>query len=245
MWTLFLDESGDHSLTKIDPQYPIFVLGGIIADDQAINHQINPGMKQLKKDIFDSDTVILHTADITRNRKDFTILMDSTKRQEFYTLLNQLMKALTFQVVACVIDKPNHSRKYAEAAIDPYVLSLNILVERFYYEVRNHQSTGTIIAESRNPFLDEQLTQAWNTIRRDGTRYVRGSDIRKTITSLNIYPKLANIAGLQLADLVVSPIGRHYLGKNPHEDYAIIEQKFRRGPRREIDGYGLIVLPKS
>jgi len=25
---LFLDESGDHSLTRIDSQYPVFVLGG-------------------------------------------------------------------------------------------------------------------------------------------------------------------------------------------------------------------------
>ena len=30
MKVLFLDESGDHSLAKIDPQYPLFVLGGII-----------------------------------------------------------------------------------------------------------------------------------------------------------------------------------------------------------------------
>jgi len=29
---MFLDESGDHSLTRIDPQYPMFVLGGIIVD---------------------------------------------------------------------------------------------------------------------------------------------------------------------------------------------------------------------
>ena len=29
---LFLDESGDHSLTRIDPQYPVFVLGGVVVD---------------------------------------------------------------------------------------------------------------------------------------------------------------------------------------------------------------------
>lgn len=27
---LFLDESGDHSLSKIDPQYPMFVLAGCV-----------------------------------------------------------------------------------------------------------------------------------------------------------------------------------------------------------------------
>jgi hypothetical protein len=32
MLILFLDESGDHSLNKIDTQYPVFVLGGCIVD---------------------------------------------------------------------------------------------------------------------------------------------------------------------------------------------------------------------
>jgi hypothetical protein len=50
---------------------------------------------------------------------------------------------------------------------------------------------------------------------------------------------------LQLADLVASPIGRHYLGKTDYEDYALIEQKFRQHPRTgTIEGYGVIILPK-
>ena len=32
MKVLFLDESGDHNLSVIDPSYPIFVLGGVIVD---------------------------------------------------------------------------------------------------------------------------------------------------------------------------------------------------------------------
>jgi hypothetical protein len=35
---LFLDESGDHSLSKIDPQYPLFVLCGVILDEQYHNN---------------------------------------------------------------------------------------------------------------------------------------------------------------------------------------------------------------
>ena len=31
---LFLDESGDHNLTVIDPNYPVFVLGGVIVDQE-------------------------------------------------------------------------------------------------------------------------------------------------------------------------------------------------------------------
>jgi len=38
MKSLFLDESGDHSLSVIDPQFPVFVLGGVIFDaDYAAN----------------------------------------------------------------------------------------------------------------------------------------------------------------------------------------------------------------
>ncbi len=33
MHHLFLDESGDHSLTHIDCGYPVFVLGGILVED--------------------------------------------------------------------------------------------------------------------------------------------------------------------------------------------------------------------
>lgn len=57
--------------------------------------------------------------------------------------------------------------------------------------------------------------------------------------------KRENIVGLQLVDLVVSPFGRHILGKRDHEDFRIIEQKFRRNWRGEYQGVGLVVLPKT
>ena len=33
MKTLFLDESGDHNLDVIDPEYPVLVLGGVVMDN--------------------------------------------------------------------------------------------------------------------------------------------------------------------------------------------------------------------
>ncbi len=33
MLVLFLDESGDHSLHKFDPQYPMFVLAGCVLEE--------------------------------------------------------------------------------------------------------------------------------------------------------------------------------------------------------------------
>ncbi|HEU4740672.1 MAG TPA: DUF3800 domain-containing protein, partial [Meiothermus sp.] len=64
------------------------------------------------------------------------------------------------------------------------------------------------------------------------------------IAGLNIHQKSENIAGLQLADLVVSPIGRYVLGKNIHRDFEIVESKFRRH-QGSYEGAGLVVLPKQ
>lgn len=53
-----------------------------------------------------------------------------------------------------------------------------------------------------------------------------------------------NIARLQFADLVVSPIGRFVLGKPVREDFRIVEGKLRRrGGRYEDEG--LMVLPRA
>jgi hypothetical protein len=72
---------------------------------------------------------------------------------------------------------------------------------------------------------------------------MQASQIDARIQSLILRDKKANIAGLELADLVVTPIGRHILGKKTQEDFKIVESKMRRSPSGRIDGYGRIVLP--
>ena len=56
---------------------------------------------------------------------------------------------------------------------------------------------------------------------------------------------LVIIAGLQLADLVVSPIGRFVIGKESRKAYNVIEEKFRRRANGEYRGAGFVVLPKE
>jgi hypothetical protein len=65
------------------------------------------------------------------------------------------------------------------------------------------------------------------------------------IRRLKLVNKNRNVAGLQLADLVVSPIGRHVLGKPPKEDWRIVESRLRCNRRGDYRGYGLVVLPRE
>ncbi len=244
MKILFLDESGDHNLSKIDPQYPLFVLRGVIIDRDYAEGSLARALDAFKRDMFGKTDVLLHTADISRNRNGFEKLTDPTHRGEFYVQLNALMRELEYSVVACAIRKDEHLNQYGVAALDPYLLSLDILVERFCFEMGSGD-TGIIVAERRDPILDGQLELAWTNLKMQGTRYLRASQITDRIQSLNLRSKKESLASLQLADLVVSPIGRHILGKPDREDWEIVESKFRRDWRGNYEGYGLVVLPKE
>lgn len=98
---MFLDESGNHGLTTVDPQYPVFVLGGIIMDDTYAGQVLEPRLRQFKLDLFGRDDICLHTADIARNKNGFERLQEPAFRQRFYAELNMVMQELDYQVVAC------------------------------------------------------------------------------------------------------------------------------------------------
>lgn len=242
--TMFLDESGDHGLVKIDPKYPVFVLGGIIVNDADLDKVIIPAVCAFKKDLFEDEQVILHTADIARNRGVFAKMKDGHFRKDFLAKLNCLMSALPYMVVACVIQKDKLVKQYTERAWNPYNYALKILVERFVYELseRAHLDTGIIIAESRDDAENKRLFQEWESLKKSGTKYISKYQLNLKIRDLKLKNKAENVVGLQLADLIVSPIGRKILGKETKEDYTIIEQKFRR-IKGSIKGCGLIVLP--
>ncbi len=242
---MFLDESGDHSLSFIDPQYPVFVLGGVIMDKDYADGPLTDRLNRFKSELFGTTEIVLHTADIARNRNGFENLKEAAFREMFYERLNELMESLPYSVVACAVRKTEHLARYELAALDPYLLSLGILVERFCFEIGNIHDGGSIVAESRNRVLDSSLTAGWRNLKEDGTYYLEAETIENRISALELRSKSENIAGLQLADLVVSPIGRHIIGKPDKLDWEIIQRKFRRNYAGRIDGYGLIVLPKD
>lgn len=245
MKVLYLDESGDHNLSVIDPQYPLFVLGGVIMEQAYAEGELHRRLSALKRDLFGRSDLVLHTADITRNRNGFEALQDTAFRTEFYRQLNLLMREARYSVVACAIRKGEHLARYGVAALDPYMLSLDVLVERFCMDVGNRRSGGLIVAEKRGATLDHQLELAWLNLKIQGTRYLQAKQIEERILALSLRGKRDAIAGLELADLVVTPIGRHVLGKAEREDFRIVQDKFRRSATGAYDGYGLIVLPKK
>lgn len=244
MKVLFLDESGDHNLSVIDPQYLMFVLGGVIMEQAYAEGPLTEALDAFKVEMFGRRDIVLHTADITRNKNGFEALKQPAFRARFYERLNGLMAQLQYSVVACAIRKDIHLSRYGLAAVDPYLLSLDVLVERFCMDVGKVSGGGLIVAEKRHGTLDRELDLAWLNLKIQGTRFMRANQVEDRIQALNLRAKTDNIAGLQLADLVVSPIGRHVLGKPDRDDWRVVETKLRRSHSGRTEGFGLVTLPK-
>jgi hypothetical protein len=246
MKILYLDESGDHSLSVIDPQYPVFVLGGVIVDAGYAATEMQAAVRRFKLEAFGRTDVTLHTADIVRQHGAFAVLVDPERRRMFRDRLNALMGQLDYTVIACAIRKDAHLAAYGAAALDPYALSLNVLVERFCFALADTAETqpGVIVAERRDQALDSALLASWQHMRERGTAYLRPGAIRDRVGHLRLEDKQAGIAGLELADLIVSPIGRFVAGRAPREDWEIVESKLRRR-KGDYLGAGLVVLPKE
>jgi len=105
---LFLDESGDHNLSVVDPQYPLFVLGGVILDQDYAEAELTAELNAFKQALFGQTDIVLHTADITRNKNGFENLKDAAFRNRFYAALNTLMRRIRYSVVACAVRKDEH-----------------------------------------------------------------------------------------------------------------------------------------
>jgi len=127
----------------------------VIVDADYAAAEMQTAVRRFKRDIFGHEDVALHTADIVRQRGPFSVLVDPRRRRLFHDRLNALMRQLDYTVIACVIHKDAHLAAYGAAALDPYSLSLNVLVERFCFALADTRETqpGAIVAERRD--------QAW------------------------------------------------------------------------------------
>ena len=85
-YIVYVDESGDHSLQSIDPQYPIFVLAFCVFHKRHYSEVIVPALEKFKFNYFGHDQVVLHENEIRKEKGAFNIFRSREQRQDF---LNQ------------------------------------------------------------------------------------------------------------------------------------------------------------
>ena len=65
-YIVYVDESGDHGLENIDPEYPLFVLAFCIFKKADYISQIVPALQDIKFRYWGHDAVILHERDFRK-----------------------------------------------------------------------------------------------------------------------------------------------------------------------------------
>lgn len=245
-YVVYVDESGDHALSSIDPGYPVFVLALCVFHKRHYSERIIPAIEKLKFNYFGHDSVVLHETDIRKQRGDFAFLSHKPRRDEFMAGLSIIMEQSNFILIACVVDKTRLGRQEGEAS-NPYHIALDICLQRlhdFLAEKGQEKLQTHVIVECRGKKEDRELELEFRRIC-DGN----GSQDRTLPFNVVFADKKTNSAGLQLADLVASPVGVNYL--RPEQSnlaFDTLRKKFfcNGGRARVGSGYenvGLVVVP--
>lgn len=101
----YADESGDHSLTSVDPTYPLFALSLCAFKKKAYCRSIVPRFQALKFKHFGHDAVVLHEHEIRKQLGEFRVLVDTALRTAFMEDLAEALSRSDFKIMATVISK--------------------------------------------------------------------------------------------------------------------------------------------
>lgn len=233
----FLDECGDHSLTRIDRDFPIFVLSLLLTKRSDYREVILPAINALKLKYWDHEGVNLHSRDIRKASGSFSILQNPGRRQLFMEDLSRLMCTLPYEVFIVGIHKQRLRDRYARAE-NPYELALTFVMERLLSCLeQREQTTLPIIAESRGTNEDNSLKAAFFDLISNGTRYIGKERFARRAFPLKFYDKRKNIAGVQLADLCAHPAARHMLmPEQANQAYEIVKGHLYQG-KGKVSGW--------
>ncbi|WP_363350069.1 DUF3800 domain-containing protein [Methylocystis echinoides] len=240
-YIVYADESGDHSLVSINPQNPVFVLAFCIFEKRVYMETVVPMVQRLKFDFFGHDCLVLHSHEIRKARGEFSILLNANIRTAFVERVNAIMRDAPMTIIAAAIDKQRHVRQYSDPA-NPYGIALTFCMERlqrWLVERGQANSKTHVLVEMRGKSEDAKLELEFRRIS-DGHNHVGPM----SNLEIRFMDKKHNSTGLQVADLVAHPIGRHVINPTqPNRAYDLIEPKFRRNSAGHIRGYGLKIFP--
>jgi hypothetical protein len=236
---VYVDESGDHG--PVSSEFPLFVLAFCIFKKNDYANTVMSDMHLFKFKYFGHDTVVMHERDIRMSSGPFSFLMNKARRETFMADLSTLIEKAPVQIVAAVIDKAK-LRSYHANPPNPYHLAMKFGLERIQKHRNNVNDTGRLhVAFARRGEKEVKDLE-----------FRRVCDANATKTKLDFEPlftsKETNHCGLQLADLVARPSGRHRM--NPGQlncAYSVRQQRLRRLPEgkgRRMGASVLSVMPR-
>lgn len=243
-YVVYVDESGDHSLESVDPQYPVFVLAFCIFNKDYYAKHVVAAVESFKFKHFGHDVVVLHETEIRKERGDFRFSSRSHKAS-FLDELTRIIEENNFILIASVIDKA----RLKERNENPYHLALGFCLETLH-EFLQEKSQGElqthVVVECRGKKEDAELELEFRRVCAEGNRFAKPLPFEVVFAD-----KKTNSSGLQLADLVARPIGLSVVKpEQPNRAFEVLKRKFFcSGGRKNVgvgfEGWGLKIHPSQ
>lgn len=217
-FVIYVDESGDHALNTIDPDYPVFVLTFSIFNKKNYIDTIVPTFQEFKFKYFGHDIIIFHENEIRRRKNGFKFLYNKAIHTEFINELSEIINQSNFNVISCVIHKEKLKQNFSKSD-NPYHIALNFCLQRVHRFLNDHtqeRKKTHIIFEKRGKKEDDELE----------LEFRRLCDKEDYPFEIILADKKTNSVGLQLSDMIARPIGRKLINSSENNRaYDIIKKK--------------------
>jgi len=258
-YTMFIDETGTANGMDF-----FGVVGVIFKDSESYNQNrgVIPRLKQqvdsFKRACFGRDDFVFHLEEIAGNKEPFRSVDGVTRSQltKFWNDLPSFLQGLDFKIIFVSVDK-QVLNEYYKTPKDPYVVAFSHIMKSFLDFISAPQvESARIVLESRDDFHNFQVQKAFFDIYNSGTVHLDITDeIKKKIKGFLFLDKHNYNAGLEIADLVCSPLSRVNRGLvevNPkriiygktNRIYPAIESKIYVGkPEHSKENWGFKKVP--
>ena len=256
---LFVDEVGHHNTMSSDDDSNerYLALTGVSMDIEYERGELSEALTAIKQFVFERSDFSLHRRDlINKHPAPFDVLRDRRKQRQFDDLILQWIRDSEYSAITVLIDKKEHIERYVVWRFQPYHYCMTVMMERYVQWLARNSLNGDVMFESRGEKENRQLAASYKRLYATGTDNVSARLFQKVLTSrdVKIKPKSANIAGLQLADLIANPAYRYLIcAKTKCEMTApfgrtvaevLYERKYLRKPfDGKVVGWGTKTLP--
>jgi len=245
-FVVYVDESGDHGMQTVDPDYPIFVLALCVFYKGHYSEKVVPALHKFKFNHFGHDLVVLHEHEISKEKGAFRF-RNRAERESFIGELHGIISESNFILISCVIDKAKLAADKAELPPNLYHVALTFCLETLYeflQEKKQEDSLTHVVVECRGPKEDNELELEFRRVC-DGANRLG----KRLPLAIVFADKKTNADGLQLADLVARPIGLSVLRPGQvNRAFEVLKKKFfcaggRANVGNGYQGWGLKIFP--
>lgn len=243
---VYVDESGDHGMQTLDPNYPVFVLSFCVFYKRHYAEKVVPALEKFKFNHFGHDLVLLHEHEIRKETGQF-LFASREHKVGFINELTGIIETSNFILISCVIDKKGLRSRGDAAPENPYHLALGFCMEALYeflLEKNQDDRTTHVVVECRGKKEDSELELEFRRICDGNNRMGKHLPFQVVFAD-----KRANSSGLQLADLVARPIGLNFLRPGQqNRAFEVLKRKFYCAGGRDnvgigFENWGLKVYP--